>query len=479
MKKVVSFCLWGNIPKYNVGLIENVRDVNRYYPNFESWVYIHVPSVPESTIKKLKTVPNVKIIEKYVQDISPARFMSWRFEPYDSAEVELFISRDTDSRIQLREVVAVEEWLNTNKLLHIIRDSPCHYPVILGGMFGLRKSDKFSDMTGKIDDYFLKNLKNDDQCFLRDVVVPVMGDDIIVHTDIPREMSGTSENTHTMLRYNENYNFIGEYIDENGRQDDYYRAIQQNFVENYLFEKSPRDIDVKHCVLACDDNPFYYEFYPIVKEYWNRIKIKTILILVAEKIPNFLETYREDIILFKPVLGIPAGFQAQVIRLLYPCLFDHDEGIIISDMDILPLSNSFFHPKVNEQRFVVLRNVIEDQKQYPICYCCAIPPVWRLIFKIKNEDDIRSRIKEWFPDEWTASSPYSIGWATDQLKLYSYLQNWKDILITFKDEETKFQRLDRINLNTITLGVKYTDFHMPRPFSENIHIIEELLHNIS
>ena len=65
--------------------------------------------------------------------------MMWRFEPIDDPEVEIIMSRDTDTRFTQREKLAVNEWLSTNKTFHIMRDHPHHNFCILGGMFGTKK----------------------------------------------------------------------------------------------------------------------------------------------------------------------------------------------------------------------------------------------------------------------------------------------------------------------------------------------------
>lgn len=45
-----------------------------------------------------------------------------------------FISRDTDSRLGLRESAAVDEWVKSGKMLHTMRDHPVgHTAPILAG----------------------------------------------------------------------------------------------------------------------------------------------------------------------------------------------------------------------------------------------------------------------------------------------------------------------------------------------------------
>jgi len=46
------------------------------------------------------------------------------------------MSRDLDSRVTEREVAAVNEWLESNKTLHSMRDHPWHTVPIMGGGWG-------------------------------------------------------------------------------------------------------------------------------------------------------------------------------------------------------------------------------------------------------------------------------------------------------------------------------------------------------
>ena len=50
--------------------------------------------------------------------------------------MDIFISRDLDSRINDRELAAVHEWLESNKTLHSMRDHPWHTVPIMGGGWG-------------------------------------------------------------------------------------------------------------------------------------------------------------------------------------------------------------------------------------------------------------------------------------------------------------------------------------------------------
>jgi len=55
-----------------------------------------------------------------------------------SVQVDAFLSRDLDSRLNSREAAAVEEFLSTSHHFHFIRDHPSHGIEILGSGWGAR-----------------------------------------------------------------------------------------------------------------------------------------------------------------------------------------------------------------------------------------------------------------------------------------------------------------------------------------------------
>ena len=61
--------------------------------------------------------------------------MTWRFLPLLDQSVDRVMSRDSDSPILPREVDAVNEWLQSDKIFHAMRDNPYHCigQTLLGG----------------------------------------------------------------------------------------------------------------------------------------------------------------------------------------------------------------------------------------------------------------------------------------------------------------------------------------------------------
>jgi hypothetical protein len=208
MKKVISFSLWGDNPNYIIGAIKNVELAQFVYPEFECWFYIHEETVPKETIEQLQTYPSVKIIIKH-GDLSNNKPMMWRFEAIDDPEVEIMLSRDTDTRFTRREELAVNEWLNSDKLFHIMRDHPHHGYQILGGMFGSRKISTLPSWISIMDTFVQDGPRMYDQHFLRDYVYPQIVNNSIVHAKFHKFEEHAKD---FPIDYDSDLRFVGEYI---------------------------------------------------------------------------------------------------------------------------------------------------------------------------------------------------------------------------------------------------------------------------
>ena len=180
MRKVISFSLWGDNPKYTIGAIKNSEIAPFIYPDWETWFYV-ADNVPREIIEKLKQSGS-KIINKNNEDWDG---MFWRFYPMSDPSVDIFISRDTDSRLNYRERRAVDAWIDSGKKLHIMRDHRYHGTPVLGGMWGFRGST--SDIRDQIDDFIKDTGKSGyydvDQFFLRSIIYTKYKEDSIAHDE--------------------------------------------------------------------------------------------------------------------------------------------------------------------------------------------------------------------------------------------------------------------------------------------------------
>ena len=134
MKKIISFSLWGNNPKYTVGAVKNANLAGKFYPGWVCRFYC-ATDVPVDVIRELKKTSEVVICE----DKPDWKFTTKRFLPMSEEGIERIIFRDTDSRFSEREVAAVNEWIDSGEVLHVMKDHPFHggFP-ILAGMFGIK-----------------------------------------------------------------------------------------------------------------------------------------------------------------------------------------------------------------------------------------------------------------------------------------------------------------------------------------------------
>ena len=137
MKKIISYSLWGDLPLYTIGAISNAIQAQMIYPDWICRFYIHKQSVPQNIVDVLSKHKNVEIV--FYHDNVGWGGMLYRFYPATESDVSVMISRDTDSRLSLREKACVDDWLNnSNKKVHTIRDTCVHQSQMMGGLWGVR-----------------------------------------------------------------------------------------------------------------------------------------------------------------------------------------------------------------------------------------------------------------------------------------------------------------------------------------------------
>jgi hypothetical protein len=227
MKKVITFSLWGDKPAYNNGAIINAKDALQMYPDFECWFYIHTETVPKEIVETLSKMENVKLFFK-TGDLAVIKPMMWRFEAIDDPEVEIMMSRDTDTRFLQREKLAVDEWVSSDAMFHIMRDHPYHDTQILGGMYGVRKMAEIPSWKSLIDPFTQWGDRNYDQYFLAHVIYPIVKEKALIHATFYRIEGDKCR--FFPIEYDPEYRFVGEYIDHNeGRNDHHIEDLKRAY----------------------------------------------------------------------------------------------------------------------------------------------------------------------------------------------------------------------------------------------------------
>ncbi len=132
--RVVSFSLWGNDPTYTVGAVRNAELIRYVYPGWRARFYVHRDVSPE--VKAALVGLQAQVCE--IELSADWTGMLWRYFAIEDTAVEVAVFRDCDSRLSLREWAAVQEWLEEDRALHVMRDHPAHRIPIMGGMWGVR-----------------------------------------------------------------------------------------------------------------------------------------------------------------------------------------------------------------------------------------------------------------------------------------------------------------------------------------------------
>lgn len=178
MKKVISFSLWGDQPRYTVGAVRNAELTPVFYPGWTARFYAGL-SVPAEIVQRLLAC-GAEVV--HMNEVGDWRGMFWRFAAASDTTVDVMISRDCDSRLSEREAAAVNEWLHSEAPFHIMRDHPAHRIPIPGGMWGVR-APLLRNMAGIISEYNLVDAWQVDQVFLRRIVYPVVRDVALIHDE--------------------------------------------------------------------------------------------------------------------------------------------------------------------------------------------------------------------------------------------------------------------------------------------------------
>jgi len=220
MKNIVSYSLWGDAPMYWVGALKNIDLVNKYFPGWISRFYID-DTCDSKLIDSIRG-DNVEVV--LVKSKDSFHGMFWRFWAAEE-DVDIFLSRDCDSRFSDREVFAIKDWIESDKDFHIMRDHPYHTVPILGGMWGCRngilRNIRFSEIIEKWNKFGRKGI---DQDFLGTVIYPFVKNRSLEHSEFNLSFGGEIKPFPTKRN---NYEFVGDVFDENDvRHADYWKIIK-------------------------------------------------------------------------------------------------------------------------------------------------------------------------------------------------------------------------------------------------------------
>lgn len=241
-------------------------------------------------------------------------------------------------------------------------------------------------------------------------------------------------------------------------------------------------LKLSHVVVSSDLNPRYLDCWPLARRAWREIAgLEPLLVLVAEEAPRDLRA-DASVHVFEPLDGIHTALQAQCVRLLHPALVEGASGVLVSDIDMIPLNRSYFHRPAGmicERDFLAYRDVFLDVSEIPICYNAAHPRTWADVFQVTDADEVRSQLLAWATGVHYDGVRAGHGWHTDQTLLYRTLvdraRQKRDVWI-LDDRFTNLHRLQSPHIGPggpsgalaewIKRGL-YSDFHLELPAAKH------------
>lgn len=232
---------------------------------------------------------------------------------------------------------------------------------------------------------------------------------------------------------------------------------------------------IDYAINSSDDSP-YLDYWETVKNGWNRIGIKPVLIRITNEV-GFKKLNTEDCveIILKPIDGIKISLQAQIARIwAYKLL---SGNCIMSDIDMMPVSSEYFNgiaSKYNEDEIVSYCSDAAERFDgyHPMCYVLANNNIMSVLIKHNTWEEFCTDLAE----------KGGHGWSTDQWHLTQLIKDYPKLVSLkrgWNSAGCADNRLDRIGWNyTVEQAKKFYDAHLPKPYKENKELIDNFIKNI-
>lgn len=178
-KNIIAFSLWGSNERYMSGALRNCELARALYPNWQCRFYAD-DTVPERLLSVLGA--QGADVRKMPKRLRPYDGLFWRFHVASDTKIDRFLIRDCDSVINVKERVAVDEWLTSGKHFHVMRDYYTHTDLVMAGMWG-GVTGVIEDIEQMINEYLGNHIQSRimDQSFLNECLWSIMKQSVLVH----------------------------------------------------------------------------------------------------------------------------------------------------------------------------------------------------------------------------------------------------------------------------------------------------------
>ena len=282
---------------------------------------------------------------------------------------------------------------------------------------------------------------------------------------------------------------------------------------------------ITHCLMSCDSNPEYLEFWPVVAKAWLKLGIQPVLFYIASDKHAPLEIADCPVHIFDPIPDIPIKLQSYALR-LWGCRHYPNDIVVISDIDVIPLSKKFLTdclrdidddyyvhrrvwPRINQKinprnapnygrigsEDILREHAIDHANYLPICYNIARGDIMSRVLGFSDswENDFRRIVPYWYK-----ASPPGKSFSPEQLlenmNNHKFPYNGDEIYVSVmveiarrngqkvkllsyskKDFDWIFRNIpENCNKEKLRSGY-YTCLHAPRPYSKYKEAIDAFL----
>jgi hypothetical protein len=217
MANIISFSLYGDLPIYCEGALSNIDLAKIHYPGWVCRFYVD-DTVPNLVLDKIAAT-GAELIHVTTPSLGPMYGRFWRFWVADDPDVDRFVVRDVDSRLNPREKAAVDAWIASGRRFHLMRDSPWHTKRVLSGMWG-GLGGSLPEIATLIDEWGQYAEWGQNDLFASEILYPLMQGDYLCHDEGTIFDDGVPFPSHAPLN---GTSFVGESVQPGSENLDIWR----------------------------------------------------------------------------------------------------------------------------------------------------------------------------------------------------------------------------------------------------------------
>ncbi|CAG0904011.1 unnamed protein product [Darwinula stevensoni] len=201
-QKVLSYSLFGVEGASRAAgpyetLVSGILDgVRKWYPGWVVRIYTNYSSENEEVASWMKSLEekfpivdfcHVENLPGIVGDVQTRQSNGrvWRYLPMMDPLVDAFASRDSDSPVSSGEAAAVKEWVESEYLLHAMKDHPAHHGPVFAGLWGAKVSQNRSFVHYLGRKMVFESKTSDDEGLDQDLLRDVLWDEAREHFLVP------------------------------------------------------------------------------------------------------------------------------------------------------------------------------------------------------------------------------------------------------------------------------------------------------